>query len=138
MNNSLSYKGYLGTVEFSAEDNVFFGRIAGIRDVVSFEGTSVKSLTNAFRQAVNDYLETCRQLGKDPDKAYKGSFNVRVKPHIHRMASMKSQALNISLNQYVERVLEKDVLASVQEPKTTSYTRKTSKRSLKRSGKNIA
>ncbi len=106
----MTYKGYTGTVEFHAEDEVFFGKIAGIRDLVSFEGDTVAKLKKAFKEAVEDYIETCRILKKDPDKAYKGSFNVRVKPSVHRMAAARSAELNLSLNQFVEGVLEREVL----------------------------
>lgn len=109
MKNVLEYKGYTGTVEFSAADEVFFGKINGIRDVVSFEADTVTKLKKAFKEAVEDYLDTCKQLGKNPDKEFKGSFNVRVKPRIHRLAVIKSSAMKISLNQFIERVLEKEV-----------------------------
>jgi predicted HicB family RNase H-like nuclease len=112
MKNVLEFKGYTGSVEFSAEDKVFFGKITGIRDIVTFEGETVKELTKTFHDAVKDYLETCKELGKDPDKEFKGSFNVRLKPRVHRLAAMKSAAMKISLNQFVERVLEKEVLPS--------------------------
>jgi predicted HicB family RNase H-like nuclease len=110
MKNVLEFKGYAGSVEFSADDNVFFGRIVGIRDVVTFEGATVKELTKEFHDSVNDYLETCKEMGKDPDKEFKGSFNVRVKPSIHRLISVRSAAMKISLNHFVEKVLEKEVL----------------------------
>jgi len=109
MKNLLEYKGYSGTVEFSADDETFFGRIAGIRDVVSFEADSVAKLKKSFREAVEDYIETCEKLNKHPDKEYKGSFNVRIKPKIHRLAVIKSAAMKMSLNQFVEVVLEKEV-----------------------------
>jgi predicted HicB family RNase H-like nuclease len=109
MKNALEYKGYTGTVEFSASDEVFFGRINGIRDVVTFEGDTVPKLKRAFKESVEDYLETCKQLGKEPDKEFKGSFNVRVKPKIHRLAVIKSSSMKMSLNQFVERALEKEV-----------------------------
>ncbi len=109
MKNLLEYKGYSGTVEFSADDETFFGRIAGIRDVVSFEADSVAKLKKSFREAVEDYTETCEKLNKHPDKEYKGSFNVRIKPKIHRLAVIKSAAMKMSLNQFVEVVLEKEV-----------------------------
>lgn len=111
MKNVLEYKGYTGSVDFSAEDKVFFGKLTGIRDVVTFEGETVKELMKAFHDAVNDYLAMCKELGKDPDKEYKGSFNVRLKPRVHRLAAMKSAALKISLNQFVEKVVEKEVLS---------------------------
>ncbi len=109
MKNALDYKGYSGSVEFSADDEVFFGKINGIRDLVTFEADSVTKLKKSFKEAVDDYIETCKKTGKDPDKEFKGSFNVRIKPKIHRLAVMKSAALKISLNQFVERVLEKEV-----------------------------
>lgn len=109
MKNVLVYKGYSGTVEFNADDEIFFGRIAGIRDVVTFEADTVARLKKAFREAVDDYIETCRQLKKDIDKEYRGSFNVRIKPSIHRLAAVRSAALKISLNQLVEKALEKEV-----------------------------
>jgi predicted HicB family RNase H-like nuclease len=109
MKNVLVYKGYSGTVEFSAEDDVFFGRIIGIRDVVTFEADTVVKLKKAFKEAVDDYIQTCADQKRDPDKQFKGNFNVRVKPDIHRLAVIKSSALKISLNQLVERALEKEV-----------------------------
>lgn len=111
MKNVLEYKGYTGSVEFSAEDKVFFGRIIGIRDVVTFEADTVKKLIRAFEESVDDYLTTCKKEGKVPDTEFKGSFNVRLKPSTHRLAVIKSAALKISLNQFVERVLEKEVLS---------------------------
>lgn len=109
MKNVLEYKGYTGSVEFSAEDKVFFGRIIGIRDVVTFEADTVKKLIYAFEESVNDYLTTCKRQGKQPDKEFKGSFNVRLKPKTHRLVAIKSAAMKISLNQFVERILEKAV-----------------------------
>lgn len=109
MKNLLEYKGYSGTVEFSADDETFFGRIAGIKDVVTFEADSVVKLKKNFREAVEDYIETCEKLKKHPDKEYKGSFNIRIKPKIHRLAVIKSAAMKMSLNQFVEVALEKEV-----------------------------
>jgi len=110
MKNVLEYKKYTGTVEFSADDDVFFGRINGIRDVVTFEADTVAKLKKAFQEAIDDYLLTCKGLGKEPDKEFKGSFNVRLKPKIHRLAAIKSATLKISLNQFVEKVIEKEVI----------------------------
>lgn len=109
MKNTLNYKGYSGTVEFSADDEILYGKIVGIRDVVTFEADTVAKLKKAFKEAVKDYIETCQRLGKDADKEYKGSFNVRIKPRIHRLAAVRSAALKISLNQLVEKALEKEV-----------------------------
>mgnify|MGYP001583607314 CR=1 FL=1 len=109
MKNVIQYKGYSGSVEFSADDDIFFGKIIGIRDIVTFEADSVTKLKKAFKEAVEDYIETCKHFDKNPDKDFKGSFNVRVQPSIHRLAVIKSAALKISLNQFVERALKREV-----------------------------
>lgn len=109
MKNTLDYKGYTGSVEFSAIDETFFGKICGIRDVVTFEADTVAKLKKAFKDAVDDYLKTCEELNKDPNKEFKGSFNVRLKPALHRQAAIRSATLKISLNQLVEKALEKEL-----------------------------
>lgn len=106
MNNIIEYKGYYGSVEFNAEDDVFFGKILGINDLVTFEGESTKGIKKAFADAVDDYLETCKELGKQPDKIYKGSFNVRVPSDLHKMAAIKASSYDITLNQLVKLALQ--------------------------------
>lgn len=80
MKDTLTYGQFTGSVRFSAEDNTFFGKIEGIRDLITFEGQSVAELTTAFREAVDDYLDLCRRVGKEPLKSAKGSFNIRIPP----------------------------------------------------------
>lgn len=70
MKNNLEYKGYLGTVEFSADDKVFCGKIQGINDLILFEGESIPELENSFKESVDDYLDTCKKLGKEPHKTF--------------------------------------------------------------------
>ena len=106
MNDILEYKTWFATVQFSAEDEVFYGKIIGINDVVSFEGSSVAELKEAFHEAVDDYLETCKQLGKDPEKTYKGSFNVRIPSELHREAAKCAAMRNVSLNDFVRQALD--------------------------------
>src|SRR5688572_136045 len=103
MKNIMEYNGYTGIVEYSGADRVFFGKVFGINDLVTFEGDSVKQLEKAFRDAVDDYVETCTEQGKEPERAYKGSFNVRIDPEVHRKAAFKAQTLHISLNEFVEQ-----------------------------------
>ena len=103
MKNTLSYKGYIGTVNFSEDDGVFFGKVLGITDSISFEGDSVESLTEDFHNAIDEYMEFCSEAGKEPQKQYKGSFNVRISPELHRQASLRAQASNISLNSFIEK-----------------------------------
>ena len=95
MNDIIEYKTYYASVQFSAEDEVFHGKIIGINDLVSFEGTTVAELKKAFHEAVNDYLATCKELGKDPEKTYKGSFNVRIPSDLHRKAVRYATSKNI-------------------------------------------
>lgn len=106
MKNVLKYKAFIGSVSYSAEDEVFFGKLEGIDDLVSFEGKSVEALKSAFEEAVDDYLDLCKETGKQPLKSFKGSFNVRVQPITHRKAFLKAAELGVSLNQLVEKALE--------------------------------
>lgn len=105
MKNMMEYKGYYAHIEYSDEDNCFFGTIVGIADVVSFEGNSTAELKEAFIEAVEDYFDLCKRQGKEPQKAYKGSFNVRIDPELHKRAILTAMADNISLNQLVERAV---------------------------------
>jgi predicted HicB family RNase H-like nuclease len=106
MNDVLEYKGYLGEIRFSNEDEIFYGKIVGINDLVNFEGNSVKQLKKAFRDAVDDYLQTCEVLGKEPDKTYKGSFNVRISSELHREAARYAISNGMSLNDFVRYALD--------------------------------
>src|SRR5690606_20141612 len=106
MKDYLEYKGYLGSVNFSAEDKVFYGKLEGISDLVNFEADNVKELGAGFKEADNDYLETCKELGKDPDKTYKGDFNVRVPGSVHRKISRLAVKKGLKLNAPVQRSLD--------------------------------
>ncbi len=102
MNNTMEYKGYLGSVEFSEEDALFYGKVLGIRALISYEGENAADLIADFHGAVDDYLELCAQSGTEPEKAYKGSFNVRISPELHKQAVVAAMAQNVSLNSFVE------------------------------------
>ena len=111
MSNTMEYKGYVGSVEFSEKDGVFFGKVMGIRALISYEGTTAQELVEDFHGAVDDYLALCASEGKEPEKAYKGSFNVRISPELHKRAVISAAAQHISLNSLVERSLETYVAA---------------------------
>ena len=102
MNNTMEYKGYLGSVEFSEEDALFYGKVLGIRALISYEGSNAQELVTDFHSAVNDYLELCAHQGKEPERAYKGSFNVRISPELHKQAVVAAMAHNMTLNSFVE------------------------------------
>ena len=105
----LQYKGYSAKPEYSAEDRVFYGVILGIDDLVDFMSDKAGELENEFHAAVDDYLEFCKEIGKEPQKAYKGSFNVRVSPELHRQAAVCAAMQDISLNRFVENALQSAV-----------------------------
>jgi predicted HicB family RNase H-like nuclease len=109
MSDTMTYKGYIGSVSFSAEDEAFYGKIEAVNDLIMFEGKSVKELKKAFHEAVDDYIETCRRMGREPQKTFKGSFNVRIDPEIHRQLAIKAAITGISLNQFVQKALERAV-----------------------------
>lgn len=98
MKNTMEYKGYLGSVEFDEEEGLLFGRVMGIRSLISYEGESAKELLEDFHGAVDDYLELCRAEGKTPETAYKGSFNVRISPELHKQLAVYAMEHDVSLN----------------------------------------
>ena len=102
----MSYNGYFGSVEFSDEDSIFFGRIVGINDRITYEGVDAKSLRQDFECAVDEYLEMCSQLGKKPEKTYKGTFNVRIDPSLHRKLVLFSASNHKTLNATVEDAIK--------------------------------
>ena len=105
MKNAMTYKGYIGTVEYSEEDDLLFGRIGGIRDIISYEGGSVAEIREAFEDAVDDYLKHCDAVCKEPDKPYSGKFVLRIDPALHARIAAKAMASGKSLNQYAADVL---------------------------------
>lgn len=111
MNNIIEYKNYIGSVEFSEEDGVFFGKVQGIRALISYEGTNARELLDDFHAAVDDYLKLCQASGQEPEKAYKGSFNVRVSPELHKQAAVFAATHQISLNSLMENALQDYVSA---------------------------
>ena len=111
MNNTMEYKGYLGSVEFSEEDALFYGKVLGIRALVSYEGNNAQELIADFHGAVDDYLELCAQQCKEPERAYKGSFNVRISPELHKQAVVAAMSRNMTLNSFVERSIAQTVHA---------------------------
>lgn len=102
MSSTMEYKDYVGSVEFSQEDGVFYGRVLGVRGLISYEGTSARELVDDFHAAVDDYLALCESEQREPERAYKGSFNVRISPRLHREAAICAANQHISLNSLVE------------------------------------
>jgi predicted HicB family RNase H-like nuclease len=95
------YKGYAGTIE--PDDGVFIGRVVGLRDVVTFEGSTFAEVEAAFRESVDDYLAFCAERGEAPDRPYSGKIPLRVDPETHRLAAIRAAAEGLSLNQWIAR-----------------------------------
>ena len=87
MIDALIYQNYNAVIRYSSADELFFGKVTGLNDLISFEGTSVAELKEAFKEAIDDYLDACKTIGKSPDKTYKGIFNVRVSSGLHKKAA---------------------------------------------------
>ena len=105
MMNTMSYKGYSARIQYDDEDGIFFGQIAGIRDGIGFHADNVVELKKAFHEAVDDYVQTCKTLGKEPQKPYSGRMMFRVSPDVHREAALAAELAGKSLNQWAEDVL---------------------------------
>ena len=109
MNNLLEYKGYFGTVEFSSTDNVLYGKVVGINGLISYEGTCISSLKADFIDAIDEYLEMCDKENIEPERVYKGKFNVRVSPELHKSLVHYSAAHGQTLNSTVEEAIRRYV-----------------------------
>lgn len=112
MTDRLEYHGFIGSVHYSSSDECFFGKLEGVQDLVTFEGTTVRELKRNFMEAVKDYVALCQQQGKDPMKSFKGSFNVRIPPSLHmeifRRATLEGKNLNEFVQQALTRALHPD------------------------------
>lgn len=105
MSSLLSYKKYNGTVEYSKEDNCLFGKVIGIKSLLSYEGNSVKELEADFRTVIDEYLEDCKERNVEPEQPYKGTFNVRISPDLHRNIAVYAIEHGQSLNAAVEQAI---------------------------------
>lgn len=114
MNGIMEYKGYRAKVEYSPEDDAFIGKVLGIADTLVFDGQSITELQEMFHTSINDYLELCKEIGKEPAREYRGTFNVRVPVELHREAAMEAEAKGVSLNQFVTEALQRYVAAGAQ------------------------
>jgi predicted HicB family RNase H-like nuclease len=106
----IKYKNYLGTVEYSQEDQCLYGKVAYIRDLVNYEADNAIGLEKAFKEAVDSYLDDCEKLGKKPNVPFKGSFNIRTGPDLHRAAVIhaKEQSLNAFVCDAIKEKIERN------------------------------
>lgn len=105
----MEYKGYHAGISYDDDDRLFIGTIIGIKDKVAFHGTSIHELEEHFHTSVDEYLSFCKEVGKNPDKEYRGTFNVRISPELHRKLAEKAAVSNASLNSEVENAIRQYV-----------------------------
>jgi predicted HicB family RNase H-like nuclease len=103
--NTMQFKGYAAQINYSDADACFIGHIAGITDVVGFHADNVAELRQAFEEAVTDYLATCMQAGRNPQKPASGKLMLRVPPEVHGAALVAAQVKGMSLNQWASKAL---------------------------------
>ncbi len=101
----LEYKGYFGTVSLDSDAHIFNGDVINTRDVITFQGTSVDELEQAFRDSIDDYLAWCKEDGVNPEKPYSGKFNLRISPELHRELAIHAKRMNMSINSFVEKAV---------------------------------
>jgi predicted HicB family RNase H-like nuclease len=102
----MKYKGYIGKTEYDDEAEIFYGEIIGLRDVVTFKGSSVKELQKSFKESIDDYLAFCMRMGKDPDAPASGKLILRIPPELHSRAAMAAKSEGRSLNTWVADVVK--------------------------------
>jgi predicted HicB family RNase H-like nuclease len=107
---NLTYKGYTGSIEYSKEDGQLYGKVLGIRGLISFEGDTGKKLEVDFMEAIDAYLTDCNQNSVEPEKPFKGSFNVRISPNLHRKAALLAMEENSSLNSFVAESIRERII----------------------------
>jgi predicted HicB family RNase H-like nuclease len=110
--NTIQYNGYQANIVYEAEDDLLIGHIMHINDIIGFHGTSLEEMKVAFKEAVDDYLEYCQKIGKEPNKPFSGKVMFRIDPAIHAKAALAAQLKGVSLNQWAEDVLTKATASS--------------------------
>lgn len=110
MKDILNYKGFIGSVHFSSTDKVFFGKVEGVNDLITFEGESVDELVSSFQYVVDEHIKDCASENIDVEKSYKGSFNVRLNPELHRRIAISAKMRGESINKFVSNMLSQSLL----------------------------
>ena len=113
---TLNYKGYIGSIEISDEDNCLFGQVLDLpKDtMISYEGETVSELKEDFKGAVDDYIAYCESAGITPRKSYSGSLNIRISPEVHSKIAILAKQAGISINAFIKSVVEKQVATMLQ------------------------
>jgi predicted HicB family RNase H-like nuclease len=113
---NLEYKGYTGSIEYSKEDDLLFGKVLGVNGLISYEGKTGKELETDFKEAIDTYLADCKSDGIAPEKPFKGSFNVRISPVLHQKAALLAMEDNMSLNNFVAESIRERIFKETGSP----------------------
>jgi predicted HicB family RNase H-like nuclease len=102
----MKYKGYIGHVEYDDEAKVFHGEVVGLKDIITFQGSSVGELEDAFHASVDDYLAWCKKRKEKPEKTFSGTFNLRIPPDLHARLALQAKSMGVSINSFIEQTLQ--------------------------------
>ena len=112
MKDIMKYKGFIGSVHYASEDRVFYGKVEGVNDLITFEGSSVNDLEEGFRYMVDEHIKDSTRKSLPPEKSYKGNLNIRLSPELHKKAAHNAALRGVSLNQYINDALKNDLASS--------------------------
>ena len=112
MKDIMNYKGFIGSVQYAAEDRVFYGKVEGVNDLITFEGSTVDELENGFKYMVDEHIKDCTKKKIPVEKSYKGNLNIRLSPELHKKAAYSAALRGVSLNQYINDALKKEIASS--------------------------
>lgn len=107
----MNYKGYIGHVEFDEEAEIFHGEVINTRDVITFQGETVRQLKRAFIDSIEDYLAFCEERNENPERPFSGKFNVRLDPALHREAFAAAKQAGVSLNKWIIEAIKHEAFA---------------------------
>lgn len=103
----MRYKGYIGKVEYDADAKLFHGEVIGLKDTITFQGTSAKEIEKEFKKSIDVYLEWCKELGEKPEKTFSGKLQLRMNPDLHAHLAIEAEKRGVSLNDLINEKLQK-------------------------------
>jgi len=112
MNDIMKYKGFIGSVHFAAEDRIFYGKVEGVNDMITFEGSTVDELEKGFKYMVDEHITDCNKNNTPIEKSYKGNLNIRLSPELHKKVAYNATIRGLSLNQYINDAIKKEIASS--------------------------
>ncbi len=101
----MKYKGYIGHVEYDDVNKIFHGEVVGLKDIITFQGSSAEELEQVFHDSINDYLAWCKKRKEKPEKTFSGTFNLRIPPELHAKLTLQAQSMGVSLNSFITQTL---------------------------------